>query len=140
MEWLITVGIISLLVGAVALFSSEKLRKSAELLNKPIYHLDNFLSSIRIPVGAILIITGGWLVSVAFSYPESWYFHLIGVIAIFIGMLYIFLPEWLKIMAKMADQTLFSTDELVTGPRKIIGIVCLIVALYIFYAVFLILK
>lgn len=140
MGWLITAGIVCLLAVVALLFFSKNLRQLGDLLNKPVMSIDAALNSVRLPLGIVLVIAGGWIVSVAFSYPSLWYFYLIGGLIIFFGLLYLFLPQWLGRFSRFCDQVLFSTDELVLGPRKSFGIIIIIiivVAVYIFYAAYL---
>lgn len=138
MGWAITAGIVSLLAGVLFLFSSETPNNLGELLNKPVAYIDNALSAVRIPAGIVLVIIGGWIISVGFNYPMLWYLHLFGALIIFFGLLYLFLPQWLVLLSRLADQSLFSTDELVLGTRKSFGIILIIVAIYIFYVAFLV--
>lgn len=137
MEWLVTAGIISLLVGAMLLFSSETLRQWGKILNRPLAFIDGSLAGIRIPAGIVLVIIGGWISSVAFSYTALWYLHLIGAVILFFGLLYLFLPQWLTLLSQICDQLLLSTDELVMGTRKSFGVILIVVAVYIFYAAYL---
>ena len=137
MEWLITAGILSLLVGILLVFSSETLEMLGAVLNKPVAYLDEALLSARIPAGIGLVIIGGWIISVAFGYPDLWYLHLIGGIILLFGMLYLFLSGWLTIVSRIADQLLLSTDELVLGTRKSFGVVLIVIAIYIFYSAYL---
>ncbi len=140
MIWLVAAGILSLLAGASLLFFGKVSRGFWNTVNRPVAYIDGILAGIRIPAGIALVITGGWLISVAFNYPELWYLHLVGVLALFFGLLYLFLPQWLATLSTAADRLLFSTDELVLGTRKSFGIILILVALYIFYAVYLLVK
>ncbi|MFA5113642.1 MAG: hypothetical protein WC529_05025 [Candidatus Margulisiibacteriota bacterium] len=137
MEWLITAGIVSLLTGILLVFSSDTLQKIGEVLNKPIASIDGAVMGIRLPAGIALVIVGGWIISVAFGYTSLWYLHLIGALILFFGLLYLFLPQWLGIVSRVADQLLLSTDELVLGTRKSFGVVLIVVAIYIFYSAYL---
>lgn len=140
MGWLITLGVIALIFGVLLLFSKEVLPALGAVLNKPVAYIDEKLRAIRILTGIVLVIIGGWVISVAFSYPELWYLHLIGVIALFFGFLYLFLPEWLAWLSKVSDQVLLSTDEIILGARKSVGIILILVAIYVFYSLYLITK
>lgn len=137
MEWLITAGIVSLLTGILLVFSSDTLQKIGEILNKPVASIDGAVMGIRLPAGIALVIVGGWIISVAFGYASLWYLHLIGALILFFGLLYLFLPQWLGIVSRIADQLLLSTDELVLGTRKSFGVVLIVVAIYIFYSAYL---
>ncbi|MBI5078865.1 hypothetical protein HZB08_02465 [Candidatus Saganbacteria bacterium] len=137
MEWLVAIGVVCLLAGALFLSSGGMLHKVGDVLNRPIVFVDSKINSIRIPVGIVLVIIGGWIMSVGFSYPVLWYLHIIGVLALFFGLLYLFLPQWVMVISKVSDQLLFSTDELILGARKSLGVVLLIIAVYSFYAAYL---
>ena len=137
MEWLIAAGILSLLTGTMLVFSSETLKMIGDILNKPVGNIDNALLSVRIPAGIVLVIIGGWIISVAFGYPELWYLHLVGGLVLLFGLLYLFLAQWLTIVSRIADQLLLSTDELVLGTRKSFGVVLIVIAIYIFYSAYL---
>jgi hypothetical protein len=139
MEWLITSGIVSLLAG-LFLLAGERFRRLGDLLNKPVAYIDSALGAARIPVGIVLVIAGGWVISVAFSYPVLWYLHVIGIAVLFFGLLYLFLPQWLAVFSQAADRILFTADEVVLGARKGVGVVLIVVAIYIFYVAYLMVK
>jgi hypothetical protein len=140
MVWLVAAGIFTLLGGILLLFFGERSRGFWDVVNRPIAYVDSVLAGIRVPVGIALVIVGGWVISVAFNYPELWFLHIIGVLALFFGMLYLFLPQWLVVFSTAADRLLFSTDEVVLGTRKSFGIILILMAIYIFYAVYLLTK
>jgi hypothetical protein len=137
MEWLIVAGILSLLTGVLLVFSSETLKVIGDIMNKPLGHIDSAVLSVRIPAGIVLVIVGGWVISVAFGYPELWYLHLVGGIILLFGLLYLFLAQWLSVISRIADQLLLSTDDLVLGTRKSFGVVLIVIAIYIFYSAYL---
>lgn len=138
MEFLTVAGIIALLFGFIAVFSREVLQKLGGALNKPVVVVDERLRVVRIPLGIALILLGGWIISVAFSYPALWYLHLIGIVVLFFGLLYLFVPQWLEVISKFLNQSMLSTDEIIIGTRKTIGVLLILAAIYIFYSVFLI--
>ncbi|MEE8637517.1 MAG: hypothetical protein V3T21_00570 [Candidatus Margulisiibacteriota bacterium] len=140
MVWLITIGVVLLIFGALFIFSREMLLAIGEFLNKPVGYIDKGFRAYRMLVGIVLVIIGGWVISVAFSYPELWYLHIIGVVVLFFGLLYLFLPGWLDWLSKVLDQILLSTDEAVIGARKSLGIILIVVAIYVFYSAYLMLK
>ena len=137
MEFLIVAGIIALLFGILAVFSREILQKMGAVLNKPVVVVDEKLKAVRIPLGIALVLLGGWIISVAFSYPELWYLHLIGIVVLFFGLLYLFVPQWLDVISRFLNQSMLSTDEIIIGTRKTIGVLLILAAIYIFYSVFL---
>jgi hypothetical protein len=137
MELLITAGILSLCTGLLLLFSGETLRRIGDALNTPVAQVDGAIMAIRMPAGIFLVIVGGWIISVAFSDSRLWWLHLVGAVILFFGLLYLFLPNWLETIGRVADQLLLSTDEIVIGTRKSFGVILLVVAIYIFYAAYL---
>lgn len=134
MEWIITSGVIALIVGLI-LVTNGIMRWLTGVLDKPVAYLDEKLNSMRFVSGIVLVIIGGWFVSLAFSYQSLWYFHLLGVVALFVGLLYLFLPGWLKVFSQVADRLVFSTDDYIFAARRTVGIILIIAAVYIFYFV-----
>jgi hypothetical protein len=137
MGWLITAGTVSVFMGLLLLFPVEVLRRFWGYLNSPIAYIDSALEGMRVPVGVTLLIVGGWIVSVALNYPILWYLHLLGGIIVIFGVFYLFIPRWMERFSSLADQLLFSTDELVLGTRKSFGIILIVVGIYIYYAAYL---
>jgi hypothetical protein len=140
MEWLVTAEIISLLAGLLLLFAGENLRRLGKFFNQPIVYIEGLLNSIRIPAGLTLIIAGGWMISVAASYPDLWYLYATGAPVLFFGLLYLFLPDWIDSLSKLADQLLFSTDDFILGARRSIGIVLIVAAVYMYFSANMLLK
>ncbi|MDD4179858.1 MAG: hypothetical protein PHH14_07455, partial [Candidatus Margulisbacteria bacterium] len=131
MALIMIAGVISLVMGVLLLFPKEVLRGLLGWLEKPVLMVDELVNSVRIPVGIVLVIIGGWVISVAFNYPELWYLHVIGVVVVFFGLLNLFLPQWVGIFSKVADRLVFSTDEMVLGLNRTAGIILVICGLYI---------
>ena len=140
MGWLVAAEIISLLTGLFLLLADNNVHKLSVLLNKPVFYLDDLVSTIKLPAGIALLIIGGWLVSVALAYAQLWFLSLMGAVVILFGLLYLFLPDWLAPLSNISDKFIFSTDDFVLGARKSIGIILIVCALYIFFAVYLSLK
>ena len=137
MAWLITIGIFSLIFGMILLFPAGAIRMLDAFLNKPLVYLDNKLRSFSILSGTALVIIGGWIIWVAASYRELWPLNIIGVILVFFGLLYLFLPGWLDQISVVMNKTLLSPDEIVISIRRSLGIIFIIVAIYIFYSAYL---
>lgn len=140
MGWLVTAEIVSLLAGLLLLLADKKLHKLGELLNRPVFYLDGLLKAVKLPAGIVLVIVGGWFISLALKYSALWYLGLAGAVLLIFGLLYLFLPDWLSPLSQLSDRLLFSTDEFVLGARKTIGIILIVCALYIFFAVYLSIK
>ena len=90
-EWLVTAGVILLIFGFLLIFSRNALVVLGAILNAPVATIDEKLKSYRILAGVVLVVIGGWLISVAFGYPSLWYLHIMGVIVLFFGLLYLLL-------------------------------------------------
>ncbi len=140
MEWLIFAGIVSLAFGVVLLSSRRVLLSLVTVLNKSLEFVDGKIKPFRIVLGIILVVIGGWVILVAFGYPGLWYLHPIGALILFFGLLYLFLPDWLEVSSKLSDRILLSTDEIIVGARKTFGILFIIIALYILYSAYLMLR
>jgi len=138
MGWLIAAGIIALIFGLLLLSSRDFLANLGAFFNQSLGKVNAFLSPVHTLVGIILVIIGGWLISVAFSYPDLWYLHLIGALALIFGLLYLFVPQWLDILSNVCNQVLLSTDELVIGARIVVGIIFILAAIYMFFSAYLI--
>ncbi|HVN67107.1 MAG TPA: hypothetical protein VMT55_01955 [Candidatus Sulfotelmatobacter sp.] len=133
MGWIIAAIMIVLVVGLGLLFIGRS-QAPAWALDQTIAYIDEKISSVRVVAGIVLVIIGGWFISIAFNYAALWYFLPVGLIVIFFGLLYLFLPGWLPLLSKIADQNVFSADEYVYAARKMIGIVLAVAAAgYIIY-------
>ena len=108
--------------------------------NRPLIYLDQKLRSARILSGLGLVMVGGWLIWVVFSYPQLLYLNIIGIILVLFGMFYLFLPGWLDRISEIMNRSLLSPDEIVIGVRKSLGIIFIIIAIYIFYSAYLMVK
>jgi hypothetical protein len=137
MEYLLTSGILSLLLGLLLLFSPALLGRVGEIANRIILYLDEKLQAIRIWAGLFLVVAGGWILYILARYPELSYLNSIWIICLVFGLLFLFMPNWLSWLSKVSNNVIFSTDDVVMGFRKIIGIILIIVGIYIFYGVYL---
>ena len=140
MAWLITIGIFSLVFGLALLFPLGVVKMLDAFFNRPLIYLDQKLRSARILSGLGLVMVGGWLIWVVFSYPQLLYLNIIGIILVLFGMFYLFLPGWLDRISEIMNRSLLSPDEIVIGVRKSLGIIFIIIAIYIFYSAYLMVK
>ncbi|MFC1568458.1 hypothetical protein ACFL37_02025 [Candidatus Margulisiibacteriota bacterium] len=138
MEWLVTSGIIALFFGLLLLFSKKVLLLLGSFFNKPVVFVDDLIKPMRVPAGIVLSLTGAWIIYSAFCCVELWFLHFIGVLVLFFGLLYLFLPHWLQWFSSVSDRLLFSTDVFVVGFRRGLGITLVVVAIYLFYSAYLI--
>jgi hypothetical protein len=130
MGWLIGAELLSFLTGLGLLLPDERIEALFAWLNKLVFRLDHRMHAIRVPFGLALVISGGWLISVALKFSALWYLWPIGVLVVGCGLLYIFLPEQLNHLAEAADRLLFPTDEFILRMRKKVGVVLIVSAAY----------
>lgn len=140
MGWLVAAELISLLAGVLLLMADRKFNKLGEFLNRPFIYFDNLVNGMKIPAGIVLILAGGWFISIAWQYPSLWTLGAAGAFLLLFGFLYLFFPAWLGSLSRLSNQLLFSTDDFVMGARKSIGLILIVCALYIFFAVYLSVK
>lgn len=136
MGYLIAAGIVVLLFGLSLIFTSDFLKKLVDTTNKVIVYLDEKLQPVKLWVGLLLVVIAAWLLYVVANYPDLGYLTSVWVICLFFGLLFLFLPNWLSTLSNVSNKIIFSTDDVVLGSRKIIGIVLLIISIYIFYAAY----
>jgi hypothetical protein len=133
MGW-ITAAIVIILVVGLALLLIGSSHAHVQALDQTIAHIDEKINSVRFLVGPVLVILGGWFVSIAFSYAALWYLLPVGLIVVCCGLLYVFFPGWLVRLSQIADQVVFSADEHVYAARKVVGIVLALAAVgYVIY-------
>jgi len=137
MNWIAASGVLSLVVGLILFFSRSIFEKLSAFFNQPVFIIENKLTNVSFCAGLFFLIAGGWLVATALAYPTFWYLHLAGIIIIIFGLLYIFLPAGLGGLSRLADQFLFSPDEMVLEARKIIGLILIAAGAYNILSVFL---
>lgn len=136
MSYLLTVAIVTLVFGLILLFSPGFLKRLGDICNRVILYLDNKLEPFKVWVGLVLIAVGAWLLYVVVQYPELNYLSSIWIISMAFGLLFLFFPNWLSWLSKVSNKVVFSTDDVVIGARKIIGVVLLIICVYIFYGAY----
>ena len=129
-------GIVAVIFGLILMLSANILGKAGEVGNKTLLVLDEKISPLRLFIGAMLLILGVWMLVNVFSYPQFWYINIIGVLAIFFGLLFMVFPHSLEVLSNIFNTVLLSTDEIVLAIRKIVGIVLLIAGSYILYAAY----
>jgi hypothetical protein len=131
MIWLLIAAILAFLIGCLLLISGETVSRLSSFFNLKVLIVDDNLKAARLVVGFILLTSGFWLVSVAIRYPMLWVLNLAGALAFIFAALYLFWPEWLERISRIADQYLFATDDAVIGTRKITGFILILLGLYI---------
>jgi len=136
-ELLLTCGIISLVFGLLLLASSKILGNLGAVCNAVLFILNGWLMRFRLGIGLALLALGVWMLYVATRYPNE-YLTAAWIITIGFGLLFTFFPSWLTYLSKVSNAVLLSTDELVMGSRRIVGVVVIIISFYIFYALLLV--
>ncbi len=137
MALLLTCGIISLVFGLLLLASPAILGSLGAICNAVLLTLNGWLMRFRLGIGWALLALGAWMLYVAAQYPSG-YLTAAWVITVGFGLLFTFFPGWLTYLSKVSNAVLLSTDELVMGSRRVVGVVVLIISFYIFYAVLLV--
>ena len=138
MGYLIAAGIIVLVVGILLAFFKGFCEGTCKGLDRVILVLDDVLNPYRILVGLVIAAVGCWMLYlVAMVVPGYLWLHPIWVILILFGLIFIFSPHWLARISKIANKSIFSTEELVRRSGRIIGIIFILAGLYIFYTVYL---
>lgn len=139
MGYLIAAGVIVLVVGLLLVLFKGFCEGTCKGLDKVVLVLDDVLNPFRILVGLILLLIGGWILYLAaMVVPEFGWLHPIWVILVLFGLIFLLSPHWLARISKVANKSIFSTEELVRRSGRIIGIIFILAGLYIFYTVYLI--
>ncbi|MFH1347492.1 MAG: hypothetical protein ABIH22_02270 [Candidatus Margulisiibacteriota bacterium] len=136
MGYLLTFAIVTLVFGLILLFTPNFLMRLGDICNRVILYLDNLLAPFKVWVGLILLVAGAWILYVVIRYPEITNLDAVWVISLAFGLLYLFFPNWLSWLSQVSNKIIFSTDDVVIGARKIVGVVLLIVSIYIFYGAY----
>jgi hypothetical protein len=134
MDYMIFAGLTSLFFGFLFLLSPEILTKLGKACNKTLVIIDHKIDHLKGIVGTIFLLMGAWILWMVFPYIELWYLNVVAALALFFGLLLLFYPAGLKFLSDISNTILLSTDEVVMGARKTIGVLLLILSLYIFYA------
>ena len=133
MEYLIASGSIALVFGLLLLFAPVFLGSFGALCNRVLMYLDEKLEPIKVWIGLFLLIVGGWVLYISANYPELGYLVAVWMICFIFGLLFLFFSNWLSWLSTISNRVIFTTDEVVMGARKLVGIVLLIISIYIFY-------
>ena len=136
MVYLLISGIVALLFGLMLLFTPNFLGGVGDVCNRVIMYLDEKLQPFKLWLGLLLVAVGAWLLYVVAKYPELGYLNSVWIVCMFFGLLFLFLPHWLTWLSSVSNKVVFSTDDVVIGSRKIIGIVIIIVSIYILYGAY----
>lgn len=131
--YLVISGLTSLIFGVLFLLAPENFWQAvARMFNKPVLYVESGLRAYHFPAGFLFLILGAWLIFLVLSDPGLWYFHLIGVAFVVVGLLYIFAPDWLLWLSTMSGKEVITFDQIAIGSRISLGIVLILVSIYIF--------
>jgi hypothetical protein len=133
MAYLLTCALIALLFALLLLGAPKLLGSIGDWANKTVVLFDGLLMNSHLWIGIVLLALGGWMMYVGFNYPDP-FLTAAWLLTVAFGLLFLLFPGWLKWLSSVSNVVLLSTDELIMGTRRIVGIVLLIVSLYLFYA------
>ena len=138
MGYLVACGTLSLMFGLLLVASPGLLGVLGGFCNHLLFYLDKKLWPIRFLVGAILIVVGAWKLYVIMDYElwQVWHLHVTWFVSILFGIFFLAFPVFLKRFSDFSDLVILSTDKVVMGARKLVGIVLIIVSVYIFYGAY----
>ena len=136
MDWLLFVAVVSLLFGIFFIWGDWFI-KVKEYLEEPVGTVDDKLLSSRNLVGLVLALVGVWVIYEAMIYPSLWAFYLIGVLLLAFAGLYLLSPKTLKKLSEISDKVVLPTDTIILGMKKFVGVLMILAAGYLFYAVYL---
>ncbi len=132
-------AIVSLVFGLLFLSSPELLGSWGKVLNAALFALNGQTVRYRFWIGLVLLVISVWVFYVGLQ-TAAWYLTATWIVALVFALLYLLVPHWLSWLSKASNAVLLSTDELAIGGRKVIGILLLIAAAYIFYGIFAMVK
>lgn len=134
MMFLLISGVVALVFGLCLLFSPAFLGGIGAVFNRVVFFLDKKLAVMKKWIGLGLLVIGAWVLYVAVNYPEAVSLTPIWIMCLAFGLLFLFFANWLTWLSNLSNQMVLSTDEVVMGARKVIGIILIIFSIYIFYA------
>ena len=136
MSYLWFCALISLIFGLLFLASPEVLGALGSILNAALFTLNGQTMRYRVWIGIVLLVISAWVFYIGLQYPV-WYITTTWIVALVFGLLYLLLPDWLTWLSKASNAMLVSTDELVIGWRRVLGIALIVAGSYIFYGIFM---
>ena len=130
-------GITSLIFGILFLIAPPRFwERVGNLFNKPVLYVESRLRVFNFPVGFLFLILGTWLVFLAIEDPGIWYFFIAGIIFVLLGLLYIFIPDWLLWISNLSGKVVVFFDQVAIASRTSLGIVLILASIYIFFKLF----
>jgi hypothetical protein len=135
MSYLWFCALVSLVFGLLLLASPEVMGSLGSVLNSALFVLNGQTMRYRVGIGIVLLVVSAWVFYIGLQYP-AWYLTATWIVALVFGLLYLLLPGWLNWLSKASNALLVSTDDLVIGWRRVIGIVLIVTGIYIVYGIF----
>jgi len=130
-------GITSLLFGILLLLAPARFWNwVGNIFNKPVIFVENQLRNYNFPVGFIFLVLGAWLMFLAVGDPGIWFFYVIGTVFVILGLLYIFVPDWLLRVSIFSGKVIIAFDQIAIASRTSLGVVLILASLYIFFKLF----
>lgn len=139
MAYLWFCAIVSLVFGVLFLSSPAMLGNWGKVLNVALFALNGQTIRYRFWIGLILLAVAAWVFYIGLQ-TAAWYLTTTWIVALVFALLYLLVPHWLSWLSKASNAMLLSTDDLVIGGRKVIGVLLLIAAAYMFYGIFAMVK
>ena len=139
MSYLFFCALVSLIFGLLFLVSPEVLGTMGSVFNAGLFTLDSLIMRYRLWLGIVLLAIAAWIFYVGLQFAV-WYIIASWMVALGFGLLFLFLPGWLPWLSKASNAMLVSTDEIILGWRRVIGIGLIVSSIYIFYGIFLSIK
>ena len=131
--YLVISGLTSLIFGILFLIAPTGFwQKVAGLFNKPVIFVEQGLRSYHFPVGFLFLMLGAWLIFLVLAEPDFWYFHIVGIAFVIVGLLYIFAPDWLLWISNISGKEIITFDQIAIASRVSLGVVLILVSIYIF--------
>jgi len=138
MIYLLLSGVVALVFGLMFFFAIGFCKHPCDMCDRVLFVLDEVLNPFRLGVGVLMLILGGWLMYLTIMNPVNVLMYLLWVLIVFFGLLFVFMPHWLERFSKVLDKTVFHTDAFVKNSCRVIGVILILAALFIFYGAYLI--
>ncbi len=135
MDYLWFCALVSLIFGVLFLASPEAMGTLGSVFNAALFVLNGSTMRYRLWIGVVLVAIAAWIFYIGLQFP-AWYVTATWIVALVFGLLYLFLPGWLNWLSKASNAMLLSTDDLLIGWRRVIGVVLIVACAYIFYGIF----
>ena len=131
MTYMMISGLVALLFGLLLLVSPKFLETIGEALNVTVVNVDSFLRQSRMTVGILFLVAAAWVLYVVLNYPGIYQLHLIWILALVFGLLYMFYPKWLEEVSRFFNVKVFPTDKYVMDYGKMVGLLTLLAGAFI---------